>query len=133
MARPTKRQRHNDLNSRFERMLQRIDSSVVSTSKAANRRKRLASAGSSSSLGYDAPKTPIDSCYSAATGNSLGAAFTVIKSATDPPHHNRSSSEELELEDDGDAASRIGHGRYVQVRRSSWSLSHHRSGRCRHI
>ena len=100
-------------------MLQRVDSSVVSTTKISAKRKRVASAGSSSSISYDVPKTPVDSYHLAAEGsNSLGDGFAVIKLETGPPY--RKSTPEV-LQSDDDDSFKIHGQQHQQVRSFPWS------------
>ena len=118
-TRPTKRQRRNNLNSRFERMLQRVDSSVASTTKVSAKRSRIASAGSSSSLGYDMPKTPIDIYHSAVEGEgSVGDGFAVIKLATSPRCRKSGSPT---LPSDDEASFEMDGKQHPQVCRFPWS------------
>ncbi|TDL26122.1 hypothetical protein BD410DRAFT_784161 [Rickenella mellea] len=74
-----KRQRRSGLDSRLDRMLQRVNTTYSARSPASQVRKRALSASSSSSMSYEPPKTPVDVYHAAVEQNSLGEGFSVIK------------------------------------------------------
>ncbi|KII92380.1 hypothetical protein PLICRDRAFT_172479 [Plicaturopsis crispa FD-325 SS-3] len=66
------------LNSRFDRMLEKVNVTHRSPIKKQKQRVRSSTSGSSSVGGYDMPKTPVDA-YSNLEGGRLGESFSVIK------------------------------------------------------
>lgn len=79
--RSAKRRKRSDLNSRFDRMISRVNTSVTTSSSSGSRsqRRRLLSEGSSSTLSADVVKTP-----ESRNDNVLGDEFSVIKLDTAP-------------------------------------------------
>ncbi len=76
-GRPAKRQRTDGLNSRFDRMIQTVNT-LHATPNSATRSRRQRATSSSSATTYDAPRTPVDA-YNAFDGGALGEDFSVLK------------------------------------------------------
>ncbi|KAH7923721.1 hypothetical protein BV22DRAFT_1120653 [Leucogyrophana mollusca] len=99
-APPPKRRKTSGLNTRFDRMLDKVNVMHTYAPGSSTPRPRARSAGSSSVSSYDVPKTPIDA-YSGLSEGRLGSGFSVLKMRGQPdlmrsPHINGSSDDDMQ-------------------------------------
>lgn len=94
------------LNTRFDRMVNRVNLTLEETHTLPRRgRDRASSAGSSSaSSGYDVPKTPVDA-YNGLEEGRLGKSFAIIKMPSESGHSGYYRAGEASDENDDDGAS----------------------------